>query len=54
MPLIQSEIIVLSKDDLNLPEITVSSKNLAEQCDCHLVIGTNLLKRNTVSTKKTK
>lgn len=49
MPLIQPEITVLSKNHLDLPNVTVVNKNLASETDCHLVIGTNLLNRNIVS-----
>ncbi|KAL3270432.1 hypothetical protein HHI36_020987 [Cryptolaemus montrouzieri] len=44
-PLIQTNIIILSKDKLDLPNVTVEDKKLVSENDCNLVVGSKLLQR---------
>ncbi|XP_030748833.1 fatty acid synthase-like isoform X2 [Sitophilus oryzae] len=47
-PLIQPNITVLSKTEIEVRNVTVEDKKLLTEVDCHLVIGSKLLERHTV------
>lgn len=47
-PLVQTNIIVLSKEKLELENVTVEDKTLVSENDCNLIIGTKILQRAMV------
>lgn len=49
-PLIQPNVTVLStRNDFELENIQVEDRNLSSESDCHLIVGSNILKRSHVS-----
>ncbi|KAK9884293.1 hypothetical protein WA026_005245 [Henosepilachna vigintioctopunctata] len=47
-PLIQANVNIFSKEKLELSNVTIEDKKLITENDCHLIVGTNLLKRTMV------
>lgn len=48
-PLIQPEIIILSKTELDVKNVKVEDKRLLTELDCSLVVGSQILQRSNVS-----
>ncbi|KAK9884287.1 hypothetical protein WA026_005239 [Henosepilachna vigintioctopunctata] len=47
-PLIQANVNIFSRENLELSNITAEDKKLVTENDCHLIVGTNLVRRTMV------
>ncbi|KAK9875949.1 hypothetical protein WA026_011050 [Henosepilachna vigintioctopunctata] len=48
IPMIHPNIVVITKDETELPNVTVERKDLRTENDCHLVVGSKILQRAMV------